>query len=210
MSEAGGGSGIPGDAGANPGFVPKQDLLQAIVSMGISRNAATRGLYYTGNYNADLAAAWIFENQDTNVDAPLDFDSSSDEDDADLSGFVDESELYKMVLIVNSDLNMGVGKVGAQCAHGAVGLYKTLLEDQSKYGEMLLSWEQFGETKIVLKGNNTSHLMELAAHAATLDLPKYLVHDAGKTQIPAGSMTVLAILGKIPMVNQISGALSLL
>lgn len=30
-----------------------------------------QALYYTGNYNADLAAAWIFENQDKNLDAPL-------------------------------------------------------------------------------------------------------------------------------------------
>ena len=57
---------------------------------------------------------------------------------------VDENELNKMVMVVNSELNMGVGKVGAQCAHAALGLFKTLLEDQSKYGEMLLSWEQFG------------------------------------------------------------------
>ena len=57
---------------------------------------------------------------------------------------MDESDLNKMVLIVNGELNMGVGKVGAQCAHAALGLYKMLLEDQSKHGEMVLSWEQFG------------------------------------------------------------------
>jgi len=28
-----------------------------------------QALYFTGNYNADLAAAWIFENQDKNLDA---------------------------------------------------------------------------------------------------------------------------------------------
>ena len=73
------------------------------------------------------------------------FDSSSEEEgDTSLEGFMDESDLHKMVLIVNAELNMGVGKVGAQCAHAALGLYKTLLEDQAKYGEMLLSWEQFG------------------------------------------------------------------
>jgi len=30
-----------------------------------------QGLYYTGNNSADLAAAWIFENQDKDLDAPL-------------------------------------------------------------------------------------------------------------------------------------------
>ena len=93
--------------------------------------------------------------------------------------------------------------------------------------------------------------MELAAKAATLDVPKYIVQDAGKTQvlkiikvteetnhtgisihisfrvpkiinpqfitvyllslqIAAGSLTVLAIIGKIPVVNQVTGSLSLL
>ena len=31
-----------------------------------------QALFHTGNYNADLAAAWIFENQDReDLDAPL-------------------------------------------------------------------------------------------------------------------------------------------
>jgi len=32
-------------------------------------HAYFQALYFTGNYNADLAAAWIFENQDKNLDA---------------------------------------------------------------------------------------------------------------------------------------------
>jgi len=30
---------------------------------------AVQALYFTGNNNADLAAAWLFENQDKNLDA---------------------------------------------------------------------------------------------------------------------------------------------
>ena len=35
-----------------------------------------QGCYYTGNYNADLAAAWVMENQDKNLDGPLEVSST--------------------------------------------------------------------------------------------------------------------------------------
>lgn len=39
---------------------------------------------------------------------------------------------------------MKVGKVAGQVGHGAVGLYRQLLEDQQQFGDMLLFWNQFG------------------------------------------------------------------
>ncbi len=52
---------------------------------------------------------------------------------------------------------------------------------------------------------------ELAAKAASLGLPTYIVHDAGRTQIPAGSQTVLAI-GPAPksQLDLVTGHLRLL
>ena len=41
----------------------------------------------------------------------------------------------------------------------------------------------FRETKIVVKGDNTSQLLALAAKANTIDIPNYLVQDAGRTQV---------------------------
>jgi peptidyl-tRNA hydrolase, PTH2 family len=66
--------------------------------------------------------------------------ASSDEDD------VEEylSDEYKMVFVVNTELNMGVGKIASQVAHAAVGLYRTMVEQQQQFGEMLLGWEQLG------------------------------------------------------------------
>ena len=49
-----------------------------------------------------------------------------------------------MVFVVNSELQMGVGKVAAQVAHAALGLHRTLLDDPQRFGQMLMSWEQFG------------------------------------------------------------------
>ena len=68
--------------------------------------------------------------------------SSSDEEN-ELINFPNE-DLYKMVIVVNSSLSMGVGKVAAQAAHGAVGLFKELMQQQQEYGEMLLTWDDYG------------------------------------------------------------------
>eukprot|EP00798_Chlamydomonas_sp_ICE-L_P025143 gene25143-10775_t len=60
--------------------------------------------------------------------------------------------------------------------------------------EMLFrQWEHCGQAKIALKVQSDKEMDELAAKADKLGLPTYIVHDAGRTQIPAGSQTVLAI-----------------
>jgi PTH2 family peptidyl-tRNA hydrolase len=49
-----------------------------------------------------------------------------------------------MVFVVNMELNMGVGKVAAQCAHAALALHRIMIDNADKFGEMMMSWEQFG------------------------------------------------------------------
>ena len=44
----------------------------------------------------------------------------------------------QVVLVVAQDLHMSRGKVGAQCAHAAVGLYRVL---QAKRTPWLHAWE---------------------------------------------------------------------
>ncbi len=52
---------------------------------------------------------------------------------------------------------------------------------------------------------------ELAHQALSSGLPAYIVHDAGRTQIAAGSQTVLAIgPGPKSHIDRITGGLSLL
>lgn len=204
-------SGEGATGGSNLSWQPKQDLLDILTGMGISRNAATKALFYTGNYNADLAAAWIFENEDQDLDAPFDAEAAeSDDDDDEVEAYIDPGDVCKMVFVINTELNMGVGKIAAQVGHAAIGVHRILLDNQEKYGELLLRWEQFGETKIVLKGLNKDQLIQLATKASTLDLPSYLVQDAGRTQIAAGSTTVLGIMGKSRVVDQVTGELRLL
>ena len=57
----------------------------------------------------------------------------------------------------------------------------------------LYEWEIVGQAKIVLKANGEDELVNLEQKAKDAGLPCYLVVDAGRTQIAAGSKTVLAI-----------------
>nr|XP_014424911.1 probable peptidyl-tRNA hydrolase 2 isoform X2 [Pelodiscus sinensis] len=114
-----------------------------------------------------------------------------------------------MVFVVNAELAMSAGKIAAQVGHAAVGLYQ-LMQEQAAGRELICQWDECGAKKIVVQGSNTAHLMDLQALALSLELPMYLVQDAGRTQVPAGSYTVLAIIGEEEMVNQVTGNLRLL
>ncbi|GLI71575.1 hypothetical protein VaNZ11_016839 [Volvox africanus] len=117
-------------------------------------------------------------------------------------------EELKMVLCVNMSLKMGTGKVGAQCAHAAVGV---LWAHYQSHNVPIRQWEMYGQPKIALKVGDEAEMAELEAKAMSLGMPTYIVHDAGRTQIAAGSQTVLAI-GPAPksQLDTVTGHLKLL
>ncbi|PNW71117.1 hypothetical protein CHLRE_17g747297v5 [Chlamydomonas reinhardtii] len=117
-------------------------------------------------------------------------------------------EELKMVLCVNMSLKMGTGKVGAQCAHAAVGV---LWSHYNSHNVAIRQWEMYGQPKIALKVSDESEMAALEAKAAAGGIPTYIVHDAGRTQIAAGSQTVLAI-GPAPksQLDTVTGHLKLL
>mmetsp|Transcript_20959 Transcript_20959/g.44041 ORF Transcript_20959/g.44041 Transcript_20959/m.44041 type:complete len:195 (+) Transcript_20959:75-659(+) len=102
---------------------------------------------------------------------------------------------YKMVLCINQELGMGKGKIAAQCGHAAVGCYKRA----SKICPGGLSaWERTGCAKIAVKCPSEEEMNNISRKAAEKGIPMYLVEDAGRTQIAAGSRTVLG-LGPAPV-----------
>lgn len=117
-------------------------------------------------------------------------------------------EEYKMVLCVNEILKMGKGKIAAQCAHAAVGVVDEHREFSNGEFE---AWELKGHAKVALRVANDTDMLELARLAEAQGMFTYVVVDAGRTQIPAGSRTVLAI-GPAPkrLVDKITGHLKLL
>ncbi|KAM9934079.1 hypothetical protein OXX80_006314 [Metschnikowia pulcherrima] len=119
----------------------------------------------------------------------------------------------RMTLVVRQDLKMGKGKAAAQCSHATLALYKKMVSPSSQaYNpEMLERWEYGnGQAKITLQAPNMEEMDALFAHAMSLGVNAYIVHDAGRTQIAAGSATVLG-LGPAPkaVLDQITGDLKL-
>ncbi|XP_061658816.1 peptidyl-tRNA hydrolase 2, mitochondrial isoform X2 [Syngnathoides biaculeatus] len=114
---------------------------------------------------------------------------------------------YKMVMVVRSDLKMTKGKVAAQCSHVAVAAYKQV---QRRNPELLKMWEYYGQPKIVLKAPDEDTLIQLMGLAKEMRLPVSLIQDAGRTQVPAGSRTVLGIgPGPTELIDTVSEGLRL-
>ncbi|XP_028096219.1 peptidyl-tRNA hydrolase 2, mitochondrial-like [Camellia sinensis] len=94
------------------------------------------------------------------------------------------------VLVVRQDLKMGAGKIASQCAHAATGMYSELMQSQRA---LLRQWELCGQPKIVVTCKNQQEMNKLKEAAENIGLPTFVVADAGRTQVSAGSKTVLAI-----------------
>ncbi|KAI9768556.1 MAG: hypothetical protein M1840_004753 [Geoglossum simile] len=118
------------------------------------------------------------------------------------------NEECKLVLVVRTDLGMTKGKIAAQCSHATLACYKALLGTGSP---LLHRWERQGQAKVALQVRSEEELELLQAQAVSLGIVAQVIHDAGRTQIAAGSATVLGI-GPAPknVVDQVTGSLKLL
>lgn len=99
-------------------------------------------------------------------------------------------EACKMVLVVNHELKMGKGKIAAQVGHGAV---MATLKSGAEQPAFLEAWLAVGQKKVCVKGNSADHLIEIERAAKSAGILTTLVRDAGHTQIPSGSLTVVAL-----------------
>lgn len=75
-------------------------------------------------------------------------------------------------------------------ADAAVGIYNELL---SRNIALLRRWEDCGQPKIVVTCKNQKEMNELRGRADGAGLPTHTIADAGRTQVAAGSKTVLVI-----------------
>lgn len=99
------------------------------------------------------------------------------------------SEL-KQAIIIRTDLDMGKGKLAAQCAHASLSAYIEVSHRDKNSAE---KWIDEGMKKIVLKVNSESDLFQYFQQAKDADLPVSLIHDAGLTQIKSGSATCFGL-----------------
>jgi PTH2 family peptidyl-tRNA hydrolase len=141
------------------------------------------------------------EESEDDDDEESDSDTEDEEESEDEDEDEDEDgEEHKMVLCVRTDLKMQRGKVAAQCGHAVLGAYRAARRlgrageaDAEVCKEALRHWSRQGQAKIALAIPDEPTMMDLERKARARKLPTYIVADAGRTQIAAGSLTVLAI-----------------
>ena len=113
-----------------------------------------------------------------------------------------------MVLVTRDDLKLSKGKLAAQCSHAAVNC---AIKARKKAVRLYERWNNVGARKIVVRADDEAHLRQLYAKALTAGLVCDLVKDAGHTEIPPGTVTVLGIGPSTRLaVDAITGDLKLL
>jgi len=114
---------------------------------------------------------------------------------------------YKQVIVVRADLEMSPGKLATQVAHGAVVAFERARKEHREWAK---AWLREGQKKAVVKVSGDGGLRELRERAKELELPSELIQDAGLTELPPGTTTVLAV-GPAPaeLVDKVTGDLSL-
>ena len=95
--------------------------------------------------------------------------------------------MYKQVILVRKDLRMSNGKLASQCSHASV---EAVLKCKDSIIE---KWRKEGSKKVVLAVKNKTELLDYKYKADKLKLVNALISDAGRTQLPIGTTTCLAI-----------------
>ena len=151
-------------------------LVAALTDMGFDEGAAAAALRATGSRNVEAAVLWLCGpdaggsgDADAALGIPLAANVVEHPDGARTPAWVRGVEGdFKVVLCVVASLHMGAGKVAAQAAHAAVGLYKQLLAGRVPW---LGAWKAAGEKTVVLSVDTADAATALQRHAEALGLP---------------------------------------
>ncbi len=115
---------------------------------------------------------------------------------------------YKMVIVARKDLGLSPGKLAAQVAHAAVSCALSTRKNKPKW---FTKWQNEGAKKAVVKVDCLDDFFPLKEKAERLEIAAIIIEDAGHTEIPSGTKTVLG-LGPAPnnLIDQVTGDLPLL
>ncbi len=114
----------------------------------------------------------------------------------------------KMVLVVRGELRLTPGKAAVQVAHAAV----MLTEVAGRLAPRdLEAWREEGQKKIAVVAETLDEMEALYRAARARGLPSVFVEDAGLTEVPPGTRTVLGIgPARAEALDPITGDLPLL
>ncbi|MFO7677148.1 MAG: peptidyl-tRNA hydrolase Pth2 [Thermoplasmatota archaeon] len=115
---------------------------------------------------------------------------------------------YKMVIVTRIDLSLSVGKIAVQVAHAAVSCALSTKKNNKRW---FSHWQATGAKKAVVKVDCLEDFISLKAKSEKLKIATAMIEDAGLTEIPQGTITVLGI-GPAPsnIIDQVTGSLPLL
>jgi PTH2 family peptidyl-tRNA hydrolase len=115
---------------------------------------------------------------------------------------------YKQVIAVRIDLGMSRGKMAVQVAHGSVSASENA---RVSHQDVWRAWYREGQKKVAVKVSSEEELLELRRIAINHRLPHALIRDAGMTELPPGTITVLGIgPAKSEDIDKVTGDLKLL
>lgn len=113
-----------------------------------------------------------------------------------------------MVLVVRGELRLTAGKVAVQVAHAAVMLVEA---GRKRNADALAAWFAQGQRKIAVVVPTIDDLEQLQRLARAKGLMTEVVEDAGLTEVPPGTKTVLGIgPARAEEIDAITGSLPLL
>ncbi len=115
---------------------------------------------------------------------------------------------YKLVVVTRQDLKLSPGKLAVQVAHAAV---ECALSTKKHRPLWFSRWNGEGAKKVVVKVPTLQEFFSLKQQAEALGIATVIISDAGLTEIPPGTETVLG-LGPAPnnIIDQVTGELALL
>ncbi|KAE8234897.1 hypothetical protein CF326_g49 [Tilletia indica] len=190
-------------------------LRELLLSPALATSTAVAICSFVVGYYAGVGKSLFAYNENSRRRAAA--GTSDEEEDSDLedddqnmarskAGMILEE--CKMMLVVRTDIKMDRGKIAAQCSHAAVATYKAALKENPNY---VAQWERLGVAKVALKCQSEDELREVEAHAKRLGITARSIHDAGRTQVAAGTRTVVGVgPGPKSVMDAITGHLKLL
>jgi PTH2 family peptidyl-tRNA hydrolase len=101
--------------------------------------------------------------------------------------FNQATNTHKLAIVVRSDLCMSAGKVSSQCVHAAMGALRAASP------ENVSGWFDSCEVTIVLSSTCREQFDAVYKTATEKSVPVYVWIDAGRTEVPSNSATVMAI-----------------
>lgn len=97
---------------------------------------------------------------------------------------------HKLVIVARKDIKLSAGKLAAQVGHASVDC---ALRAQKYAPEAFRRWHSEGQKKVVVKALGEAELFRLKSEAERLGLTTAIIADAGHTELPPGTITVLGV-----------------